>query len=152
MVNTLDRFYQGLPTALIIAPESPISVHDLIQENFPVTTDKNNFYYSYRKFIEYVRFFDECIYLTQNKEIVANLANIFFNDFLIRLQGDILDDKNLMKFRTTVQYLIEIVGIIQHPAIFEMVFYFLFGFPEGNKSPSESQVSIFKVSVRVRRA
>lgn len=59
LVNTLDRFYQGLPSALILSPDRSVIVQALIKENFPQTTDKNNFYYSYLKFIEYVKFFDE---------------------------------------------------------------------------------------------
>jgi hypothetical protein len=59
LVSTFDRFYQGLPTALILSPDRSVVVHNLIKENFPQTTDKNNFYYSYLKFIEFVEFFDE---------------------------------------------------------------------------------------------
>lgn len=140
LVNTFDRFYRELPTALIVSPESPIGVLDLIKENFPVTHDKHNFYFSYRKFIEFVKFFDECIYLTQSKDIVSTISSIFFNDFLIHLQGDVMDDsKNILRFRTTLQYLIEITSIIQHPTIYEMIFYFLFGFPEAQKSSDGDQ-------------
>ena len=40
------------------------------------------------------------------------------------------DDKNLVRFRTTIQYLIEVTDIISHPVIYEKIFFFLFGFPE----------------------
>lgn len=139
LVNTLDRFYQGLPSALILSPDRSVIVQGLIKENFPQTTDKNNFYYSYLKFIEYVKFFDEWIYLTQNGSIVENIANNFFNDFLMRLQADLLldDRNNLMRFRTTLQYLTEVASIIQHPMIYEMIFNFIFGFPEETKKSDE---------------
>ena len=56
LINTLDRFYQCLPTSLIISPNGSMTVKQLINENFPESTDKNNFYYSYLKFIEFVQF------------------------------------------------------------------------------------------------
>jgi len=104
--------------------------------------DKHGFYFSYKKFIEYVKFFDECVYLTNNKEIVGNISKIFFNDFLLHLQNDVIDDeKYLIKFRTTIQYLIEIVEIIRHPTIYEMVFYFLFGYKEQEQYDEDEMVS-----------
>lgn len=142
LVNTLERFYRGLPTALIMSPESPFVVNDLIKESFPESMDKHGFYFSYKKFIEYVKFFDECVYLTNNKEIVGNISKIFFNDFLLHLQNDVIDDeKYLIKFRTTIQYLIEIVEIIRHPTIYEMVFYFLFGYKEQEQYDEDEMVS-----------
>ena len=73
--------------------------------------------------------------LNTNSVILNNISNVFFNEFLMRLQSSLLeDDKNLLKFRTILQYLIEIVDIMSHPVIYEMIFFFLFGFPQKNEN------------------
>lgn len=154
LVNTLERFFHWLPTSLIVSERSSFSVKSLVKENFPQSEDKNNFYFSYLKFVEFLKFLGEscCNFLdalfNTNPNILNNITSIFFNEFLLRLQENLLDDdRNLLRFRTTLQYLIDIADLINHQSVYEMIFFFLFGFPEKKqKSDSESGLvtNIFK--------
>ena len=94
-----------------------------------------------------MKFFDECIYLTHNSQIL-DLIIIYFNDFLIKLQECLTDKIDLLKFRTWVQYLIEIIHQIKHPAIIDSIFYFLFGYPEIVDVQSETENNTNQVNFR----
>ena len=134
-ISTFDKLYRGLPSTLTMNENSPLNVSKLIKENYPFPTQHNNYSESYNKFIHYVIFFDEWIFLIQNKEIVSNITNLFFNDFLMNLQKDFglkglkwdnqsevmkslfskkinnsldNDEHDLTLFRTTMQYLIQL--------------------------------------------
>ena len=89
-ISTFEKLYRGLPTVLSINENSPMNLIKLIKENQPFPSEHSDFLMSFKKFIEYVKFFDEWIFLTQNKEIVSNITTLFFNDFLMNLQKDLM--------------------------------------------------------------
>lgn len=130
LVDTLERLYRGLPISLMITSESSLWVEDLIKENFLSKVNNHDFLEAYKKFIEYLKFFDEWVYLTHNIQIVETISSLFFNEFLMKLQDDLINKDNLIRFRTVMQYLIQILYHITHPSITDVIFYFLFGFPE----------------------
>ena len=113
----------------------------------PRTSKNTHFWTLINKFIEYLKFFDEWIYLTHNSQIL-DLIIIYFNDFLIKLQECLTDKIDLLKFRTWVQYLIEIIHQIKHPAIIDSIFYFLFGYPEIVDVQSETENNTNQVNFR----
>ena len=56
---------------------------------------------------------------------------LYFNEFLVDLmQEQLLDNLDLRRARTTIQYLNEILNTLTHPILLKTTFYFLFGLPE----------------------
>ena len=93
---------------------------------------------NFDSFINFFIFFNELIDCTINKTMVENLINKFFNNFLLEIiQPILLTSEDSIITRTCIQYLVHMVHFCNSSKILTIIFFFLFGFPEGSQPIEE---------------
>jgi hypothetical protein len=76
-----------------------------------------------------IQFLDQCLLHTNSEEFIDICQKAFFNFFLLTyFQEPLSDFDRTTRFRTHIQYIVEIVSVCESKRLIEVICSFLFGF------------------------